>query len=194
MIEWITSEDDLHYKAELRTKFQIRTMGLFTILVNGVIVGPSTTNSRFMEYTLAAGDELELVTTGKYSYCTFELPPNGEVVSSESMVEILEEGEMSMYDRLRQEVISSMSAYADQRGYDSFDEADDFELDDDEDNMLPLTNYEFAAVQEEIPLEQWREDQENFSRASPDQGEEQTSDSASDLPDNPEPPTDSDDA
>lgn len=55
----------------------------------------------------------------------------------------------SLRDQIKQFVRTELSAQAEDRGFDSFEEADDFEMDEDPD---PLSRYELTPAQEEVPV------------------------------------------
>lgn len=54
----------------------------------------------------------------------------------------------SLRDQIKQYVRSELSSQASEEGFDSFEEADDFEVDEDPD---PLSAYELKEAQEEVP-------------------------------------------
>jgi len=66
----------------------------------------------------------------------------------EKLVEVIDDSELSMYDRLRAEMLAKISEVADARGEESFEEANDLEFEDD-DSDIPLTPYEYHEMVEE---------------------------------------------
>ena len=64
------------------------------------------------------------------------------------MVEIIPAEEMSVYDRLRAELLARVDQLAGQAGYDTLDDEDDYDVDD-EDWDTPLTPHEYSVMYEE---------------------------------------------
>lgn len=152
-MEQINGKGNLLYEANTRMRVSIHTTGEFHLLLNDRIVAPNNANDRFAQKELNVNDRLELVmeTENRYSMVIKELPNRGEVVSSESMVEIIPEEEMSMYDRLRADMLGAISKFAEAKGMDNYENDNDFEMEEEE-NLIN-TPYEYQAMVDEYPIE-----------------------------------------
>lgn len=151
-MERINGKGNLKYQSEVRQRITIRTEGEFLLVKNDDIIAPKKNDDRYAQINANKGDVLELETEGRYTLILVDLPSRGEVVSSESLVEIIPESEMSIYDKLRAEMMTTISRFAESQNKDSYEDADDFEIDDEEEALID-TPYEFKAMIEEYPID-----------------------------------------
>ena len=107
-----------------------------------------------------------------------DLPSRGEIVSSESMVEIIPVEEMSMYDRLRGEMVGYLSRIAEEKNMDTWEDDNDFAEEDDTSDT-PLTPYEYAVMQEEYLAEEVSTDTNTSRESLEEDVEKSTSENAS---------------
>ena len=133
---------------ECRTLLTIRTEKEFMVVVDEDIVAPNSNSDRYAQITVEKDQSVHLTTKGAYTVVTKELPKTKEEAIGESLVENIPEGEMSIYDRLRAEMLGTLSRYAEERGMDSYEEDDDYEFEDDDEGLID-TPYEYAAMKEE---------------------------------------------
>ena len=110
-------------------------------------IGPASANSRYFKRKFEKDTELHITCDGIFSLNENIISPRREIPSGEKLVEIIPEDEMNMYDRLRAELLQVMSDMSSKKGDETFDESDDYELEEDDDT--PLTPYEFADMKEE---------------------------------------------
>lgn len=109
-------------------------------------IGPNSVNDR--RFAIRLGKTAEIFVEFEGNCSLTETPVRlADPSGGEKMVEIIPDHELSMYDRLRSELVSMMSEYADKSGHESYEEASDLDLDEDDD--VPLTPYEFQDMKEE---------------------------------------------
>ena len=117
-----------------------------------LILGPYTTTARILKYKLPDDIEQVFVKCEKSTEWTIEWSwYNRSEVSDPKPVEIpvgYQKPE-SLVDQMRRMIKTEMSAAAEEVGYGSFEEEDDFELDEE-----ILTNYEMSDMQETEEYEQ----------------------------------------
>jgi len=76
------------------------------------------------------------------------LPLRYESNNGEQLAIDVDTSEMSMYDRLRNDLLVKISEYADSKGLDTLYDDDDMEFEEDNSDV-PLTPYEYKEMQEE---------------------------------------------
>lgn len=150
----INGQGKFEITMEQDARITVRSLREFTILVNNEIVAPNNALDRYAQIEVRKGDDLvaEMDEECQHTIIIKELPNRNETPSSESLVEIIPEGEMSMYDRLRGEMMGLISQYAEKKGMDTWEDDGDYEIDDDEDPLID-TPYEFNAMIEEEPID-----------------------------------------
>ena len=99
------------------------------------------------------GEHIKVNTDGKWTISLEDLTKRGETPDGKSLVEILPEGEMNMYDKLRQEMLQMFQDRAENNDMDTMEEANDLEFDDDDENLID-TPYEYKAMTDEYLAEQ----------------------------------------
>ena len=152
-------EGNHELQAKGRQKFRLKTFESFVIewkekgrkVYN--IVGPSSSDVRAYDVVLNNGEKIKINTEGKWTISLTDLPNKGETPSGESLVEILPEGEMNMYDKLRQEMLQMFQDRAQEHGYETLNEADDLDFYDEDENLID-TPYEYKAMQDEYLAEE----------------------------------------
>lgn len=127
---------------------EVRTYMVFVLTVNGELVAPNDAHCRYVKIAVTASDVVELHTDGIYQTKIKLLPTRGERLDPNSLCEVIDEQELSMFDRLRAEMQNLVSAYADDKQQDTWDEDND--LDFEEEDPLIDTPYEYKAMQEEF--------------------------------------------
>lgn len=144
MIENINGKGNDEFEAQSNCVLKGRTMDEFSLIINGAIVAPNNSTERWFKTFLNPGDKMELYTSGHWTYNIALLKSSGEKNSGEILLD--EDEEMSMYDRLRAEMMQKISDYADSKGLDSFEDDDDF---DDDFESEHLSHYEKKEMAEE---------------------------------------------
>jgi len=146
-------DGDFNVLLDARTRITIRTSSVFLVEVkksnhdNYTIVAPDSVTSRYAQLELSAGDQIKVATEGKTTYLTAFLPTRDEHPDPESLCEVVSDEKLSMYDRLKAEMFQKISAYAEERGLDTFEDDNDHSFEEDE-NLI-TTPYEYQAMQEE---------------------------------------------
>lgn len=141
-------------RAKGRQKFKLKTFESFVVEWKEKnkkvwnIVGPHDSTIRTYEVILNNGEMLQITTEGKWTIQMIDLPLRGERSDGESLVEIIPEGEMNMYDKLRQEMLQMFQQKAVEAGYETLEEADDLEFEEDDENLID-TPYEYKAMVDE---------------------------------------------
>ena len=125
----------------------------FTAFINDEIVAPKKSTDRVVRLQLKANDNLEIETEGRTTLDFTEIKSSGERNSGESQVEIIEDENLNMYERMKADIMRSVSGYANEKGMDTLDEEDDYELDEEDDNQAPMTEYEYQDMVEEFYVE-----------------------------------------
>ncbi len=117
---------------------------------------PGGVNQSVFMFRVRAGDEVDFVPLGSAGVSIgIVVKPSAspyDPVDPESLVETLAPEEMNLYDRLRAEMLGMLSQFADKNDLETVEEADDFEVDDDDDPLIN-TPYEYAAMMDEYPVE-----------------------------------------
>ena len=147
--------------AEKDMLITVRTQREFTVVVNNELVAPNNALDRYAQFEVKKDDKIHISMdeTCVHTVVLKELPNRKEVHTDESILEVIPEGEISMYDRLRNEMLGLVSQYAEAKGMDTFEDDNDYELED-EDEPLIDTPYEYKALIDEIPVEQKEIDQQ----------------------------------
>lgn len=147
-------KESFEYELEKRENIEIRTDCGFTVYKlcdsSFAPIGPDSLGDRFYSAIFEKGDVIFIDFEGNCSIEAKEVANTMEIPSGEKLVEIIPEEEMSLYDRLRGEMMQYLSDMSDKRGDESFEEANDFDIDD-EDYDIPLTPYEYNDMIEEYP-------------------------------------------
>jgi hypothetical protein len=151
MTQHFNDNGDFRYtnNEENPQKITIRTTCEFHVAVDSQLVGPDASTSRKFDYVLNSGDEIEVYCDEKYTITVKDLPHRGEVNDGESLVEVLEPHEMSLYDRLRHEMLEEVSRIAHKNELDSYEDDGDLGWEED-DGDIPLTPHEYTDMAEEF--------------------------------------------
>jgi len=148
MKEYFNDNGDFTYTAKERCSLEIRTTCEFHVNKNDMLIGPNASTERFFRTTLESDDVVDVYCSERYTIVVSPLPSRGEKLDPNSMCEVIEEGELSIYDQLRQEMLSKLSQMAGDKDYDTYEDDDDLGWDD-PDTETPLTPYEYAEMHEE---------------------------------------------
>jgi len=119
---------------------------------NMIPIAPSASTSRYCKIRMSRGEVYTVTPVNGVVSIDLEPFQRLETPTGDKLVEIIPEHEMNMYDRLRQDLLSEMSRLADMKEHETFEEANDFDLDDDSDDV-PLTPYEFEDMKEEYLID-----------------------------------------
>lgn len=136
-------------RVPIRSLVTIRVTGEFFVYKNGEIIAPRSTTDRYAQFKATNKDKIEILTEADYQAHYKMLPNDKEENSGESLTEIIPDSEISMFERMKAEIMGSMSQFAEDRGMDTLDEEDDYSYDD-LDNEAPITEYEFQEMKEEF--------------------------------------------
>lgn len=164
----ITGQGIFETVMEERALITVRSQREFTVIVNDEIVAPNNALDRYAQFEVEKEDKIHISMddTCIHTIIIKTLPNKKEIVSSESTVETIPEGELSIYDRLRGEMLGIMSQYAEAKGMDSYEEDNDFEMED-EDEPLINTPYEYKAMIDEYPIEEKEPEPETEPETEP---------------------------
>ena len=151
-------EGNHELQAKGRQKFRVKTFESFVIewkekgrkVYN--IVGPRDSTIREYSVVLNNGEKIILNTEGKWTISLIDMPTTKEKADSKSLVEIIPEGEMNMYDKLRAEMLKMFEDRAEFYGKETYEEADDLDFDEDDENLID-TPYEYKAMRDEYLAE-----------------------------------------
>ena len=151
-------EGNHELQAKGRQKFRVKTFESFVIewkekgrkVYN--IVGPRDSTIREYSVVLNNGEKIILNTEGKWTISLIDMPTTKEKADSKSLVEIIPEGEMNMYDKLRAEMLKMFEDRAEFYGKETYEEADDLDFDEDDENLID-TPYEYKAMRDEYIAE-----------------------------------------
>ena len=114
-----------------------------------IYIGPMLTAST--EYNIYADvDETFEVVSESDKIEVIERSSRYEPGPGDSLVEEIDSRDLSLFDRMRLQILQEIGHFAGDKGYETPDEASDFEIDD-EDLDVPLTPYEYKALVEEMP-------------------------------------------
>ena len=161
---------DFDKKFSVPTDIKIRFAGEFIAIVNDEIVAPDSTIERTFSSKMNKGDKLEIQTMGRWTMTQDEKKFSGEKANPVSMVEIVPDGELSMLERYKAEMMGYISNFAESRGYETEEEANDFDFEDDDDNLID-TPYEYQDMMQEFPINE-QEIEENVTESSTDENNE----------------------
>ena len=146
---------DFDKKFAKPTDIEIRFAGSYIVIVNDEIVAPDSLDERVWHGQMNKGDKLEVQTNGRWTMKQHEEEWRGEKANPVSLVEIVPDGELSMLERYKAEMMSYISTIAENRGYESEEDANDFDWE--EDDGLIDTPYEFKEMLSEFPVEESEE-------------------------------------
>lgn len=150
MTEHFNDKGDFRYvNSETRKQIEIRTTCEFHVQLNSELIGPNSATDRRFTIILDLEDELDVFCPERYTIIVKELPHRGEIHDGESLVEVLEPHEMSLYDRLRHEMLQEVSKIAHRNDLDSYEDDGDLGWDED-DGDIPLTPHEYVEMQQEF--------------------------------------------
>ena len=143
--------------AGLGATIEIRSSGPFCAYAmekkkRTIILGPYSSTARILRYKLPQGIEQVFVKTEKSTEWTIEWSSyNRSEISDPVPIElpIGYQKPESLQNQMRRLIKTEMSAIAEQQGYGSFEDEDDFELDEE-----ILTNYEMTDMEETQEYEQ----------------------------------------
>lgn len=156
-----------HFSGRGSTELVIPKGALVTIRTNGnfqvyaepdFIVGPLDLNSRECAFDNVSYDTVDFQISCKpavewtvyiYNRSVDKDPALREPVDKSTMTIPAEEGEPTIQEMVQRLVAVNLSQKATERGFDSFDEANDFDLD--EPDGLSQTPYEYQAMDEDEP-------------------------------------------
>lgn len=125
------------------------------------ILGPPATTDRRFTFTLGQGDYVEVVTEGDWSV-TGAPRVNHKEENNGIPVElgVPSERPLSLREEMQRYIRNEISIAAAARGYETVDEANDFDIEDDED-LPSLTGYEVLEMSDEYLLEKQQVAQDN---------------------------------
>lgn len=141
-------------KLDTRTRVTIRSVKPFVVTMGTFgqdgfsILGPSSDGDRYFQQDIPRDSTITIDSVGYYTVVEVPLPERVEYPDPESMCEVVEDHQLSMYERLKADMMQAISVYAESKGLDTFDEDDD--LDFDEDDGLISTPYEYEALKSEF--------------------------------------------
>lgn len=144
---------DFTLELDRRSRLTFRTTDSFYVIAGyngeegGAVVAPNNTGDRYAQLEFERGTVVTVKTEGMTTVVYADLPERNEHPDPRSMCEVVDDAQLSLYDRLKADMMSAISAYADAKGLDTPEE--DEMLDFIEDDNLILTPYEYQAVTEE---------------------------------------------
>lgn len=146
MIEKISGSGNENFKAHSYCELTILATGSFFVLIDGEVQPPKK------RYYLNKDQHFELETNKsvRWTYSIATISPRNEVNSGEKLVEVIEDNELSLEDRLRSEMMAKLSILADRQNLDTFEDDDDFDDDFEEDQ---LSHYEKKEMVEEYLID-----------------------------------------
>lgn len=147
----ITMKESFIHKCQTDSDLTLRTDCIFNVyqIINEKYfpIGPNSVNDRIWKKRTKKDEEYYFDFEGNIALEIHSIKTH-DSSGGDKMVEIIPESELSMYDRLRSELLSMMSEVSEKHGDESYEEANDLEIDD-EDDDIPLTPYEFHDMKEE---------------------------------------------
>jgi hypothetical protein len=168
-------EGSTDFPVERASRVKIRCSEKFLVIRvtedQEILIGPDSVNARLYTSDFRFPCTLVIKTDGMVTLEATPLAARAETPSGDKLVEVVEDSEISIYDRLRAEMLSMMSEKAEAKGYDSWEDDEDYEFEDDLDGSTPLTPYEYVELVEEVPTSK-------ESIAAPQETDDPTSDSA----------------
>lgn len=150
MIETFNGKGEYEFTPETSVSVTIATTASFNVIVDDSIIGPVSSTDRRFKLTVYADQHFTLLTTDRYTITMDVLPNRNEINSGDKLVEVIDDSELSMEDRLRSQMMAQLSILAEKQNLDSYDDDDDFDDDFDED---PLSSYEKKEMAEEYLLD-----------------------------------------
>ena len=141
-------------KAKGRQKFRLKTFESFVIEWKEKgkkvwnIVGPADSNQRAYNVVLNDGESLKVNTNGNWTISLIALEERGDKADSKSLVQILPEEDMNMYDKLRQEMLQMFQNKAEEHNMETMEEANDLDFEEEDENLID-TPYEYKAMVDE---------------------------------------------
>ena len=100
---------DIHFEED--SLLTVRTTKEFTIIIGEDITAPNKSTDRYAQIEVKKGELVHLITDEHYTIITKEKANRYEENNGENLVEVIPENEMSLYDRLRQDMIGIMTTY-----------------------------------------------------------------------------------
>lgn len=125
-------------KTLYRCEFQVDFWATVFVEKDPVRMGaPGSSDSRKLTIIVHPGERLEIETEGYWTYVTEDLGPekNNGIPHSIAVPEEYEKP-LSLREEMRRYIRSEISAVASQQGMETLEEANDFEVDDDDDDIL----------------------------------------------------------
>jgi hypothetical protein len=163
----------------MRMEVVYRTSVPFTVLLNGIIIGPNSSTDRFYKMILEPNNDLEFIPielpkSAPYSLHVTSVPQSSEAGGGEDLLQ--EEEPLTQYDMLAMKYEAKFRAYAEANNLDTFDDEND-SWDEDEDNSdSPLTHYEAKVMVDELPVKVVKEKEEKFSNKKEETTDEKPDD------------------
>lgn len=154
--DWNTGSGKFEHLFKQFGKFEIHCDSEFTVYLSNsdtgelIPIGPKSSTDRHFVYDVMPGYLVQVVTSGLWSWI-FEVGAVAEPGGGPKLVEHIPAEEMSIYDRLRAEMLEKLSELAGERGYDTLDDEEDLDFDD-PDFDVPFTPYEAVEMDEEEPV------------------------------------------
>lgn len=137
-----------------RTRVTLRTTEPFSVSIQRTdqtlpeILGPDRADQRYFQAEFGRDTILSIQTTGIVTMIQVALPEREEYPDPTPHCDMVEDEQLSMYDRLKAEMFQALSVYAEEKGLDTWDEDDDLEFIED-DNLIN-TPYEYEALKDEF--------------------------------------------
>ena len=167
---------DFEKKFSKPADITIRFAGQYIVILNEEIVAPNNTTERVWKAKLNKGDKLEIQTEGRWTMKDESKEFSGEKANTVSMVEIVPDGELSMLERYKAEMMQYISNFATDQGYETEEEANDFDWEDEE--GLIATPYEYNEMMAEFPIDEAEDQQEEQEEETTDTTEEKKEEEA----------------
>lgn len=112
------------------------------------ILGPNSDSDRYFQSEFTRDTVITVDTLGHFTVVIVELPERDEHPDPISMCEVVEDEQLSMFERLKAEMFNALSVYAESKGLDTFEDDDDLDFVDDD--GLINTPYEYEALKDEF--------------------------------------------
>jgi len=166
--DWNTGSGKFEHSFDDFGKFEIHCDDEFYVYVSRgdklFLLGPRSSTDRRFVFDVMSGDLVQVKTSGLWSWI-FEAGGIAEPGGGPKLVEHIPAEEMSIYDRLRAEMLEKLSELAGEHGYDTLEDEEDLDFDD-PDFETPFTPYEAVEMDDEVPV----------SHAEPDNAPSSSSD------------------
>jgi len=177
--EIINGEGNLVKKFDGNYHFSVRTDSYFVVYRKGVdsndfiIEGPDNVGVRHYQCYFYEGEELEFTCAGRYTITLTPINPRSEKPYGEKLVETFGIDKPTHADLERAILLEKISQLTEERGGESIDESDDFEIEDDD---TPLTPYEYDVMATEYLQEAQQEAvlNDDLKGSSPDDKTEES--------------------